>query len=220
MPLFSLHLRSLVSILRYVTTTSCTISSNNLPSKLLENELHSRISLFIHQSLDPFQSDLRSSHSTGLSSSHFAISYFLNCRSRNLSCSHSSISLLLSMLLITKYWLKISRLLASRLPHFPACSPIFLIDLSLFSSTVQSVIVFLSITVSQKVHPWSSPFNLYMSSSCSIPECNSVFYHIYADNIQLIIPLPLSFPSFLSNLLSEIPSWCVSRNLLLDTYKS
>lgn len=63
-------------------------------------------------------------------------------------------------------------------------------------------------------------FNIYMSSLCTILRKHSVFYHIYADDIQLLIPFPLPHDTFITDILTDVRSWASSRHLLLNSSKT
>ncbi len=63
-------------------------------------------------------------------------------------------------------------------------------------------------------------FNIYMTSLCPILRKYSLDYHIYADDIQLLLPLPLPYETFIDDVLSDIRSWTNSRDLLLNSSKT
>lgn len=47
-------------------------------------------------------------------------------------------------------------------------------------------------------------FNVYMASLCSVLRRFPISFHVYADDVQLLVPLPFMYPSFLDDILSAV----------------
>lgn len=63
-------------------------------------------------------------------------------------------------------------------------------------------------------------FNIYMTSLCSSLRKFPISYHVYADDVQLLLPLPFPYPSLLDDILSSVRIWSNSKHLALNPSKT
>lgn len=197
------------------------ISHLSFPSKLLESAIFSQLSPLINSVLDPFQSGFRASHSTEsvlIDVSQNILSHF--------SYRHSVLLVLLDM--SSAFDLVNHNILLDDLSHIGVCDSALSLLRSYLLNRTYSVMFN---STQSSTHPLASGvpqgsilgpmlFNLYLSSLGNIIRRYNIPFHIYADDIQLIVPCPSSDSIIVTPILSDIQSWISSRHLRLNSSKS